>query len=383
MSLSIRTAAGTTGWGLFLTCSWTWCIGMWLPIVLLGMYGWSGFWLFAIPNVIGCAVMGYLIRSPEQSRKLVDTHRGPMRWFSVATIGYQLFFLAFIFGTQGWMLGMPDSTLPALLIPAGAFILACIGSLIPFSVWPWLGTIVFAASMVTWGLMGTGTTDMIPETGSEPAMDLVPLAPLIVLGFIACPWLDATFHRARQIAPSHHAFGVFGVTFFAMLLFITCYFRVSGTEFWWFVLAFFCYQTIFTMSVHLREIRLLSDANGWGSSGFLSACSLIGLMIGYGIWQVCCANIARDWLDDTYLRFLALYGLVFPAWILAFMLGRGRMTRGNLVLFLIGLVVALPMAELGMLHTSKWWLMPAVATILATAAIISLQSRQSADPSSG
>ena len=83
-----------------------------------------------------------------------------------------------------------------------------------------------------------------------------------------------------------------------------------------------------------------------------------------------------DWLDDTYLRFMALYGLVFPAWILAFMLGRGRWTSGNMAVFIIGLLIALPMAELGMLHASKWWLMPAVATLLASAAIISIRNRQ-------
>ncbi|MDG2423543.1 MAG: hypothetical protein P8M22_06160 [Phycisphaerales bacterium] len=376
MSHPIRTAASTAGWGLFLTSSWTWCIGMWLPIVLLGMYGWPGFWLFAIPNVIGCAAMGYLVKSREHSQSLVEKHRGPMRWFSVATIAYQLFFLAFIFGTQGWMLGMSGSTLFALLVPAAAFIIALAASFIPWPVWPWIGTLLFAASMVSWGFLGSSVTEQIENTGSEPSLDLVPLAPLIILGFLACPWLDATFHRARQLAPSRHAFGIFGITFFAMLLFITCYYRVSGTDFWWFVLAFFCYQTIFTMSVHLREIRLLSAARGWGSPGLLMACSLIGLVIGYSIWQVCCTSIARDWLDDTYLRFMALYGLVFPAWILAFMLGRGRWTSGNMAVFIIGLLIALPMAELGMLHASKWWLMPAVATLLASAAIISIRNRQ-------
>lgn len=353
---------------------------MWLPIVLLGMYGWPGFWLFAIPNVIGCAAMGYLVKSRKHSQALVAKHRGPMRWFSVATIAYQLFFLAFIFGSQGWLLGMGEGTLLALIVPVIAFAIAIAASFLPRPAWPWLGALVFVATMVTWGFVGTGSMEQIENEGAAEPLELWPLAPLIILGFLACPWLDPTFHRARQCTPSRHAFGVFGLTFFAVLLFVTSYFHVTTPDPWKLILWFFCYQTIFTMSAHLREIRLLAAVNAWGSSVFLSACPVIGIVIGYSLWLLCCKAIATAWLDDTYLRFLALYGLVFPAWILAFMLGRGRWTAGNMILLLIGLVIAMSLAEWGMLHASKWWLLPAVVVVIATAAIISTRSRSGPAP---
>ena len=351
---------------------------MWLPLVLITRYGWPGFWVFAIPNILGCAAMGYLVRSRESSMAMVQAHRGPMRWFSVATIAYQLFFLAFIFGEQGWMVGMSATTLPGLFVPLIAFGLALAASWLPWRAWPWLGTLVFAATMGTWCIVGTQFSERIEGSGSEPGINLWPLAPLIILGFLACPWLDPTFHRARQLAPSRHAFGVFGITFFAVLLFVTGYWHIDPPAPWGLILAFFIYQATFTMSAHLRELRLLSNRKN--RPAVLSSIALVGIVIGYGVWLVRGPALAEPWLDDIYLRFLALYGLVFPAWILAFMLGKGSRTPANYLLLVIGLVIALPMAEAGMLHTSKWWLVPAVVVVLATSAIISTRSRQGPMP---
>jgi hypothetical protein len=57
------------------------------------------------------------------------------------------------------------------------------------------------------------------------------------------------------------------------------------------------------------------------------------------------------------------------------MLGRGRRTPGRYLILAIGLLIALPMAEIGMLHASKWWLIPAVLIVIATAAVISSRQR--------
>lgn len=372
MTTPLRTTGSTAGWGLFLTSSWTWCIGMWLPLVLMTQYGWPGFWLFAIPNVLGCAGMGYLIRSRQQSERLVVLHRGPMRWFSVATIAYQLFFLAFIFGGRGWMPSVLDGTLPGLVVPLIAFAIALAMSWLPWKAWPWLGALVFLATMGSWIASGNGFSEDIGWSGTEPELELWPLAPIIILGFIACPWLDPTFHRARQLAPSRHAFGVFGICFFVVLLFVATYFRFYSFETWDLVLPFLFYQATFTISVHMREIRLLEANDGWGSTSLLTTISLLGVAIGFLIWMTCCFDIARAWLDDTYLRFLGLYGLVFPAWILAFMLGNARRDTLTISLLVIGLLIAMPMAELGMIHDTRWWLLPPVIVVMATATVISV-----------
>ena len=38
----------TVGWGLYASSSWTWCIGMFLPIILLDRFGTAGFWAFGL-----------------------------------------------------------------------------------------------------------------------------------------------------------------------------------------------------------------------------------------------------------------------------------------------------------------------------------------------
>ena len=95
--------------------SWTWCIGMWLPMIVIGRWGWSGFWVFAVPNVLGCAAMGYIVGSKAKSQQLVDTHRGPMRWFSMFTIGFQLFWLTAVLAFMGldwiWLVPAPIGVL--------------------------------------------------------------------------------------------------------------------------------------------------------------------------------------------------------------------------------------------------------------------------------
>lgn len=295
-----------------------------------------------------------------------------MRWFSVATIAYQLFFLAFIFGGRGWFPSVLDGTLSGLMVPIVGFLIAMLACRLPWKAWPWLGTLIFLATMGTWIATGNGFSSAIGFSGTEPAYELWPLAPIIILGFLACPWLDPTFHRARQLAPNRHAFGIFGICFFAVLLFVTTYFEFESFGTWSLILPFLFYQATFTMSAHLREIRELGAKDGWGSATLLSSLSLIGLAIGFLIWMTCCFDIAIEWLNDTYLRFLGLYGLVFPAWILAFMLGNARQSGGTILLLIVGLVIALPMAEIGMIHDSRWWLVPPVLLVIATAAVISV-----------
>ena len=57
---------------MFCACSWTWCIGMYLPVILLRELGWPAVIAFAAPNLVGCAAFGYLLRDPAgraQSRR--------------------------------------------------------------------------------------------------------------------------------------------------------------------------------------------------------------------------------------------------------------------------------------------------------------------------
>ena len=48
-----RREAGPIGWAAFLASSWTWCIGMFLPVLMIRDYGGWGWAVFALPNILG------------------------------------------------------------------------------------------------------------------------------------------------------------------------------------------------------------------------------------------------------------------------------------------------------------------------------------------
>src|SRR5689334_7134755 len=88
-------AASPWGWfgsAFHLASSWTWCIGMFLPVLLVRDYGIWGFVVFAVPNILGAAAFGWLLRD-DISVALVARHAIAMRWFSAVTIAYHAFFV--------------------------------------------------------------------------------------------------------------------------------------------------------------------------------------------------------------------------------------------------------------------------------------------------
>src|ERR1043165_610938 len=81
----------TLGWAAYLACSWTWCIGMFLPVLLVRDYGIWGFVVFAVPNVVGAAAMGWVLRDGA-SERIVARHLRALRYFSIVTIVFQIHF---------------------------------------------------------------------------------------------------------------------------------------------------------------------------------------------------------------------------------------------------------------------------------------------------
>ena len=81
-------------WAVFLGMSWTWCIGMFLPVLLARDLGIAGWLAFALPNVVGAAAMGFTFRRRTQSRRMVLAHVRWMRLFSWVTIAFHIFFVS-------------------------------------------------------------------------------------------------------------------------------------------------------------------------------------------------------------------------------------------------------------------------------------------------
>ena len=69
---------------------------MFLPVILIHRYGWLGFLIFSIPNVIGCAAFGYVVRTPERSKELVEKYKTAISLFAIVTIAFHVFFIAML-----------------------------------------------------------------------------------------------------------------------------------------------------------------------------------------------------------------------------------------------------------------------------------------------
>lgn len=348
----IRTdRAMTFGWGVYCACSWTWCIGMFLPVVLIHRFGWAGFLAFAVPNVIGCTLFGYLVHNAQRSFMMVRTHGRVMAAFSSITILYHMFFVGLIMSLM-----LNDAHINPIIV---AFVAACVlglallASSLPSNVWPGLAVAVYIVSLI---LLITRFDQLfaIPWSGVAPMPQLMWLLPIFCFGFLLCPLFDLTFHRAMQTAPSRNAFAVFGVGFLLMLL-LTCAYAwipargVQGGL----IISHLLAQTVFTVGAHAREIR---------HSGAVRNRSIQALFLIVPVLGIAMAGLAihREWIYPTfehyYIRFLVFYALVFPAYALVFMIARIRIerTRQHLLGTAGAVLLLAPLYEIGFQGEAAW-----------------------------
>jgi hypothetical protein len=341
---------------------------MYLPVILLHRFGWPGLLAFAIPNVLGCAAFGYVL-SRRRGAELRQRHRGAIIAFSVVTVAYHLYFAAWAAETLG-LVARDDawSALIAAGVVLGASVLV---SFLPARAWPAAGVLAYAISCAAFARTGFEPLAHLPHTGTEPAGDVANLIPVFTLGFLLCPYLDATFHRARQAAPSRHAFAVFGVTFAAMLALTAAYAGIIGVNPLPILIVHLGAQSIFTCAAHLRELRSPELLGPRGRTGLLSALPLAAALL---ILLSPLAPIATRPDDPVYVRFLVFYGLLFPAYVLFFIVPPRPLPRTPVALGLTFLlaVAVMPLYEIGFIQLHIGWLAVAVGVLvvvkLATAA---------------
>jgi hypothetical protein len=380
-------------WAAFLACSWTWCIGMFLPVLLWRDYGPWSFVAFALPNVVGAAAMGWVLREPGASERLISRHRGMCEAFSIVTRAFQFFFLV-------WLITSLESRTVAVLTIAAMALGALlgmrtysgtrrvlVGSLVAFG-----GSVaLLLAAAVRGGLRWP--SEVI--SASEGSSGLVWLAPVCVFGFVFCPYLDLSFHHARQRSPGQPgslAFALgFGVMFLALIL---------GTLFyaWMFldaaglfasgalrtaVAALVCahigLQLGFTIEVHKAEVRLggssasVTESEGWAWGG-------IGMAAGTAAaFLPSFAGLSAG--EAIYRGFMAFYGLVFPAYVWLCVIptrdGHSGPSRQKLLTWAVTLALAGPMFWMGFIQRQNWWLGPGLVVVLVSRlAVIPRAGRQ-------
>ncbi len=384
---------GPTGWAVYLGCSWTWCIGMFLPALLIRDLGFWGYVVFAVPNVVGAAAMGWVLKSPESSRRLVEDHKQAAVLFSRVTILFHFFWLGWLwtkFGAFGLDLDGQFQLAFLLLM----FFLVC--ALVirlndrrtqAAALLIWLASAsLLVALAANPDLITPMTTDLMRE---QPlTWDVVWLLPASVFGFALCPYLDLTFHHARQECStpsgSRFAFGMgFGVFFFSMILLTVLYsgllvaFMMVTTitiDSWWFIWAIAAHmllQLAFTVTIHRKQLlRQASVTTPPKLSGIGLACLVALVVGGLCIWiDLSTRQFGMTLGEIGYRAFLTFYGLIFPTYVYLNVLNiRGRClrtrTQRSLRVTLVAIVLASPFFFMGFFVRDERYIPAGVAILL-------------------
>lgn len=371
------------GWGLFCASSWTWCIGTFLPFLMLRLHGWPGFWLFLVPNVLGCTLFGWWF-TPQSSRAFCARHQKLMAAFSAVTAAYQVAFLAWMLPAAAGFVDEPGCVTGPGMMTALALGLATVATLGTWwrkdAAWIAVACAATIGSIVMLWQVPVSPMGEWPSEGTLPRRDLLLAAPVIIAGFLACPALDLTFHRARQSVASPRAFAVFGIAFGLTIVGVAMQWDGTAGAPGVAMLCVWCVQLPFTALAHVRELDGIVRRGGLDvrsergpelflagprvGDSLLRALVMVGVIAAIGIsMQALAPESPFAWYfpgETGYLRWLAMYGVVFPVLLLA---ARAGWSFGKGV---VAVVLASMGAELGFLQDSAWWLLwPAGVMLIA------------------
>lgn len=345
---------------------------MYLPVIMINRFGWWGFIAFAVPNVLGCAAFGYIVKNRQRSEAMIAKNAAAMTWFSIITVAYHMFFLVWLFVELVPIADMhwAPPTIAAIVLAIGAVM-----SFLPNRDWLWLSAAVYALSLSALWWIGLDSLSHISWSGEMPTSSLLWLTPTLFFGFLLCPYLDLTFHRAIQNSPSPHAFAVFGITFAIMLL-LTCALwfnapgQFAGGAVATIALAHILAQSTFTVGAHLREIRLSRAIADRMIRWVAMLAPLFAAPLLYLARDLAGASGELNVGENLYLRILVFYGLIFPAYVLIVVIAARRFNAPARAFYAAAVLACLPLYEFGFIGGRTWLLAPAlgglmVATLLA------------------
>ncbi|MBC8205978.1 MAG: hypothetical protein ISR85_00165 [Kiritimatiellales bacterium] len=366
-------------WGAYLACSWTWCIGMFLPALLLRDMGWAGFLIFAIPNVIGAAAMGWVIQSRADSARFVDAHLNAIWWFSAITLAFHLFWIL-------WITSFIRAAfhIPTLYLAGGiglSFLFALISqrgnrrgqapqialALLLFS----LG--VFIATICTPDVQKANTALL---ASADHSMAPLWMLPVMLFGFLLCPYLDITFHHARQQLDTEKngrlGFSIGFIGFFTFMILLTtryagvianaadgtCLAPIATPWLATGILIHILCQWLFTVRAHLDRIQTLPGAKS--KRPLLLALALLSGLAGFLATRLPShAGLAGG--EIVYRLFMSAYGLLFPVYVLYRVVIKKKI---GLPTLWIMIALASPLFWMGFIERQPIWLVPGMGLIL-------------------
>lgn len=386
--MATRATTSITGWAIYLGVSWTWCIGMYLPVILARDFGIWSFAAFALPNAFGAAAMAFVLGDADRSRRLIERHRGAMTSFSFVTIAYQAFF-------AGWMLpqllGWWTLGLYPLLLAVLIYAVRKDGEFHKITAAAWALSLAAAALLWQRGALALPDSTGL-FTPADGGLGVAWLAPVCLLGFALCPYLDLTFHHALQRAEAGrgwerskgllggaraaYTLGFLGV--FASMIALTLLYTpllLSGHDRLARALvgAHMMLQLVVTIVLH--QVRMATAQRNPADSlktqkrffPLVAACVALGLLCLFipPLTGLSTDRPAGEWV---YRTFLAYYGLLAPAYVLI------RVVSGGTMRLLGGTVVtALPFYAIGFFTPHSVYLVPGVGIVLAGSILARLQ----------
>jgi hypothetical protein len=341
---------------------------MFLPVLLIRDFGPASFFVFAVPNVLGAVLMGVLLSGPGASEQFVQRHRAACWWFSFVTLAFQAFFFAWMFrgclpSSEKWVVA---GLLPALLIRSHRHGWAAL-----------VGVGVFAAS-VGMAMWWKSAAPAAPPTPAPllPTTDLAWLALVCVFGFGLCPYLDLTFHAARQRvagAAGSVTFVVgFGVVFFSMILLTLAYaapllarsadagLPVQPGLLAAPLLLHIGLQLTYTAMLHRDCLATARPRTGMGELSTTAAviCGVVPAVLAGRS-----SGLSID-PETIYRLFMAFYALVFPAYVWVCALRRSDAGPRGLWVYAAAVAVAAPMFWMASIERQTWWFGPGLLVVL-------------------
>lgn len=335
------------GWAFYLACSWTWCIGMFLPVILQNDFGYGAWALFIIFNIVGATAFSYVIANRKKSVNFINNHYFACVFFSLATILFQLFFI-------GWV--------SSYLVTAELFAAVCVLALLLLGA-RYIGlnttaVIVWVLSILMLSCYAWLTPELklIEQLTSEVVkikLTVLFALPLLALGFLLCPYLDLTFHQVVQDdhdntrSGNRFSFLVgFPLLFGALMLFSLMYTgtakqmlvtprQLEASSFLIKILFFyFLIQTGFTIIAHVNQLqhKIIPAYK-------LLVYSSAALALAVGFF---CQPIVNE---IVYRCFMSFYGIIAPAYVWMRVFNKHYIPTNKLVIYILLalLLAAIPM----------------------------------------
>lgn len=357
---------------------------MWLPVILVRDYGSWSFILFALPNCLGAAGMGVLLKPPGRSERITELHTGACVAFSGVTCAFQWFFAAWLL-SPGLDAGLLAPLATVLMAGVCAFGLRRSGPRLRA-----VSAVVYALSLALlgWWMLSPEATSAGPYLATTADIPgLIFLVPVMVFGFGLSPYLDLTFHRARRALPGDAGNSTFIIGFMALfwLMILGSWFYASPTNalalttgVWltpallaWPLLLHVGMQLGFTIAAHHTSLAT-PERGGRAGAGVL----LLGAPIGIGV-AVVAPHLGVGSFSGgevAYRAFLGFYGLVFPAYVWLCIIPRSGAiappTPRHLLVFAGAVLAAAPCYVLGFILDREEFLAPGLAAVLLARLLI-------------